>query len=633
MKHARKRHAELNLPPIQTQNDTEHAFASSSTHRNLNYVGQWLHGDQAMITNSTIKEQHEVNSPAKNGLLFCDAQYLLMTLAKNFERTDFSYICNAFFKRWECIVQKLSSNKSDAYLVYLKVLEDIRSVLDFIQDTNHSPCGGSDGQSERPHPSKRAEPRGNNALALGRGTISRTDRITRRDERKKSPSNGSSKNVLVASTDSGKDDVRREVDCPVFKHHIMHNTAPPCRGCRVTVMSQVRSHLNPNRAAGTHRSFPQFVKQCSRCKQDFVDRELYDNHKMNDCVFQLQVRGDIVVSWARQYLALYPDAQRIPLPWPNEIGWLPDAVLEQCRAPRTESISPSAFLDEGQEHSDPQPQMMTGIIESTETPDYAGATSHMLHDLTNPMFLRSSGSSTPVHNPDHRPAISIQVTSTEAIDSNGHHWQNTISSFQTLQRTMREAAPHLNDGQLRIMAIECERMLAISRGFYRQHHSEHPQGQGSIATSHASLSVQGSDGSYRSSSQSQHLQTLHYSQSVAANTHEHNEIATPSTDTLSSTRSYEASSSQHPTLTLTNPSSHHSPIDPSLLSPYSASSHRRTSLPPGTNEDAPRPRPTFLSRTSLPDDVYIDPSFIISPSDENGGYFSDFSYPYPGSDY
>jgi hypothetical protein len=568
--------------------------------------------------------------------LFCDAQYLLTTLAKKLERTDFSYICNAFFTRWESIVQRLSSDKSDAYPVYFKVLEDIRFVVDFIQDTNHSPCGGSDGQRERPHPSRRAEPRGNSGLALGRGTASRTDRITRRDERKKSPSNGSGKNVLVASTDSGKDDGRREVDCPVFKHHIMHNTAPPCRGCRVTVMSQVRSHLNPNRAAGTHRSFPQFVKQCSRCKQDFVDRELYDNHKMNDCVFQLQIRGDIVVSWARQYLALYPDAQRIPLPWPNEIGWLPDAVLEQCRAPRTESISPSAFLDEGQEYSDLQPQMMTGNIESTEAASrYAGATSHVLDDLTNPTFLRSSGSSPPVHDPDRRPAISIQVTSTGAIDSNGHHWQNTMAGFQTLQETMLEALPHLNEEQLGFMVTECERMLAFSRGSYRQHHLEQPQDQGSIATPYASLSVQGSDGSYRSSSQSQHLQTSHYSQFEAANMHEHNGLATPSTDALSSTRSYGASSSQHPTLTLTNPSSHYSPIDPSLLSPYSASSQRRTSLPPDTNVDAPRLRLAFFSRTSLPDDAdaYIDPSFIISPSDDNGGYFSDFLYRYPGSDY
>jgi hypothetical protein len=631
MKYGPHRDPALHLPPIQTQYDH---LTGSYVHKDLNYnVDQWLHTYQSLVSSPTAREQEGFNSRARSGLWSCDPQYVLTTLAEKLKRTDFTRVCNAFFTRWESIVQELSNNNSDAHCVYSKVIEDLYIVLYAINGTGLGPCRGSDGQDNRSPPSKRAEPRGNNTLVLGRGTASRMNRITKRSERKMSPANGPGKLALAALGESGNDEGRREVDCPVYKHHIMHNTAPPCRGCRVSVMSQVRSHLNPNRAAGTHRGFPQFIEQCSRCKRDFVDRQLYDDHRTKDCVFQRQTRGDIVVSWARQYLALYPDTQRIPLPWPNAIGWLPDSVLSQCRAPCTDSNSPSAFLEERQEQNNHQPQSMNATVDSSDEPGYAGAMNHVLHDLTNPTFLRSTRSSTPMPNPDRHLTNTFQVPSTAAIDGNRQHWQRILSSFETHQRTIREAAAHLSGAQLGFMARESERMLAISRGLYRQHHEESPRDNMNSATSNASLSPQGNDAVHSISTQLQRLETSGFHQLIAPSIDGSNEIMTPSTDTLPSARSYGASSSQHPTLTLTNPSSQYSPVDLTVLSHYSSSGRHQTSPPLDIDQDASRSRRAFFSQTSLPEDADVcsNPSLINSPNDSNGGYFSESPYPYLGS--
>jgi hypothetical protein len=94
----------------------------------------------------------------------------------------------------------------------------------------------------------------------------------------------------------------------------MHGTLPPCNGCRAASMSQVRGHLNPSRT-GTHGGYPAFVRQCSRCKDDFIDEETYNSHKTaNSCAFQSQSRLQIQIPWARQYLKLFPNATRVPLP-------------------------------------------------------------------------------------------------------------------------------------------------------------------------------------------------------------------------------------------------------------------------------------------------------------------------------
>lgn len=51
--------------------------------------------------------------------------------------------------------------------------------------------------------------------------------------------------VNVSTQDNEKHE--RKLDCPIYKHHSMHGTTSPCRGYSTQVMSQVRSHLYPQR--------------------------------------------------------------------------------------------------------------------------------------------------------------------------------------------------------------------------------------------------------------------------------------------------------------------------------------------------------------------------------------------------
>jgi hypothetical protein len=146
----------------------------------------------------------------------------------------------------------------------------------------------------------------------GGGSSERSNRVTKRLSHAK-PNH----KVQVAIDQRRNMSDGKRVDCPVFKHHIMHNTmhktSPPCQGCSVSVISQVRSHLDPKRA-GTHRGFPSFIRCCSRCNEQFVEKDMHDNHIKEGCDPQPQDRGDRILAWGRLYLALYPDSQRIPVP-------------------------------------------------------------------------------------------------------------------------------------------------------------------------------------------------------------------------------------------------------------------------------------------------------------------------------
>jgi hypothetical protein len=116
----------------------------------------------------------------------------------------------------------------------------------------------------------------------------------------------------VAKANKPKREDSEEVDCPDYKHHIMHRTSrtPPCRGCREVYMSQIRNHLNRVDHRGRSGAW-----QCSCCKKDFNDQEACETHEAaGACPHQPLRRGEIVLQWARLYLTRYPNATRIPSP-------------------------------------------------------------------------------------------------------------------------------------------------------------------------------------------------------------------------------------------------------------------------------------------------------------------------------
>jgi hypothetical protein len=462
------------------------------------------------------------------------------------------------------------------------------------------------------------------ALVHSTGITSPPNRIWKRGERRLSITGASGKNVLVATDDIAEIKEHREVDCPVYKHHLMYGTVPPCRGCRERLMSQVRSHLN--RAAGSHGGFPRFVQQCRRCKQDFVERQTYDSHKSaNTCAHQRQVRRDIVISWARQYLAIYPEARQIPLPWCDEMGWLPVSVLNHCRGSCVNSIAHESFLERGQGQADSHLQTQDPAENSSTDPFYNNIVGFVMYDLVNPTFTQATGSSTPVQNHARQDTVSLQEMTTEVSSRNDNYWNRVLRGFIHQQRTMLDAAAHLTEVQLRMQAEQCEQMYALSRTFYQQRQPQLTHVQVHPPITDDSFQIENLDSPSDLPLQPHYATPMRPQYDQYTIPDPNTQFVTLNPSTLPSTRSYGTWSSRHQAIT--DPSSTY---NTSLLSPCSTSPHRRSSLPTGIEQDALRFRalPSRISLPTAPDDC-IDPSLLDSPSEDNDedyyGILQDFS--------
>jgi hypothetical protein len=156
LKHARKQHPELHLPPVQKRHGTEqysresyntgnilkvntlmevhghdesHKSLAEETHAtqshpafgsgvpnplvsNLDYnVGQWLHVERGPVGDFTTTPQHAVESSAALEDFPHAAHSVFTALRANLIPSDYSRICESFFTRWQSIVQQLSKNE------------------------------------------------------------------------------------------------------------------------------------------------------------------------------------------------------------------------------------------------------------------------------------------------------------------------------------------------------------------------------------------------------------------------------------------------------------------------------------------------------------------------------------------
>ena len=120
LKHARSKHPELNLPPVQRRHGTEHDVTNPYTYtiedidvaQDPPYnVGQWLQVDQDFTGNHAFKVQHEVHPSAGVEEMPRAAQCVFTTLQRSLDPSDYSRICDSFFTRWESIVQQLKDDQ------------------------------------------------------------------------------------------------------------------------------------------------------------------------------------------------------------------------------------------------------------------------------------------------------------------------------------------------------------------------------------------------------------------------------------------------------------------------------------------------------------------------------------------
>ncbi|KAH7397202.1 hypothetical protein BKA66DRAFT_236324 [Pyrenochaeta sp. MPI-SDFR-AT-0127] len=326
---------------------TSYTHGSSTVASSLVFdVGQWLPTPpQISLREGNLghdarqKLQQEVTSIEVEELPRA-ARVVFASLHAILDLDTYSRLCDITFARWERLLEQLRNEQyvspyslphhdltlssSDAYPVYAKVVEDLYAVIHAIDsgaiDTASEASTAYSASRCRPSHGHQSASRGHehgiSTSGLGARAGLPANNGSKPIGRRASQPNGPGNNAKIIKGTKSKKSEFREVDCPEHKHYMMHRTPqsptfPPCQGCRETVMAQVRSHLN--RVIG-HRDFD-FVKQCSRCKMDFLDRATFANHDAaNTCKHQAQSRRDIRVPWARLYLARYPEATRVPSP-------------------------------------------------------------------------------------------------------------------------------------------------------------------------------------------------------------------------------------------------------------------------------------------------------------------------------
>lgn len=480
----------------------------------------------------------------------------------------------------------LIRQSSDAYSVYAMVVDDIRAVINAIDVAAHDPCAAAPvGYYSRA--SQRTVPYDNSKPSVGHNTgkASQNDRISKPIGARKQPHTSALGNhVQVVLDEHVNKEEDRKVDCPVYKYCSIYNFTSPCTGCSKPNMSQLRGHF---RNAGRHDGYPPCIHQCSRCQQDFIDEQLYDDHTRTRCVAHPQIRGDIVLSWGRFYLTLYPHERHIPVPWTNATGWLSDSEVRRCRAPLAASAASSPFLEARPSPHRSRPQTPAYIAPPDEQA-YGGAMNLVLNDVINPRFLQLPNMTEPVLNQDQEDLPSLQPPPVDTLISRAQYFHNVMQTFIAYQGAIAAAAPHLDSAQLAWMASQLTYMSRITRGAHDHVSSHPPQMEIHPATAHESPSTLAGGSMYATPSRS---------------TNWNGNYVTPAASTQPSSYGNTPNSSQYIGSAGTHPSS---TSDSRLLSPNSQLNRRQSGsvLSSPSMQDSVGLRRGLPSRISLPDEEH-----------------------------
>jgi hypothetical protein len=496
-------------------------------------------------------------------------------------------------------------------------MEDIRTTVQAVENTTDSfcaadPSGYKNRASKRQH--TRPHVNAHSRSAHDTPITSPTDRISKHSGRK--PSTGASgKGVLVDTEDLDETNKSKKVDCVVYKHHRMYGTTSTCSGFCASSMSQVRNHLNRGRG---HEIFPECVQQCGHCKQEFVERQAYEEHiSQVTCMSRPQFRGDKDVPWALLYLAHYPEAQRVPLPGHGDIGWLPASVVAECQELRGRPSASGAFSGERQDLSRPRPRTpTTGPDRSNET--YNAAIHHALGNLVLPAPAQSAH-----HFTTHDQARPNSPTSPLPIPRmpRNEHLLEVLHDVGTLQRTLLRAAPYLSQEDMRTVVEQCTQVVeqctqtAAYTGDYSDYKyppSTHDEVPAIVCDG---LSMENKNTMYMTPVRCQHHLSPGHDRGPfgTPDTSENGQFATPSTSQLPSNRSHETQFSLRFQLSTLSSSTTNEQGQQNFFAPTSGDD---CSPVPLTPQDAQHSL-GYVNWQSSPEtrELYIDPTLL----DQRGG--------------
>jgi hypothetical protein len=185
-----------------------------------------------------------------------------------------------------------------AYLVYHRVLVDLRAVVD-VFDTN---ANLSDSQQYRYRPAS--------LEMTGSGSGDRS-RLTPDANTDTFRLNNNRKGRAQDHGDSLSNHTRTFYQRAKMLNP--HERPPgPCTGCNVKYMSECRSHFHPERVRTHHNVLP-YYKHCKTCKKDFVDRQKLDEHH-STCFYRTIPHSAVLEQWIPLCLTLFPDDPDVPSP-------------------------------------------------------------------------------------------------------------------------------------------------------------------------------------------------------------------------------------------------------------------------------------------------------------------------------
>ncbi|KAF2849476.1 hypothetical protein T440DRAFT_127639 [Plenodomus tracheiphilus IPT5] len=341
LKHTRKQHPEPHLPYIKHQQEVN----------NVGIAAVGSHFDEPEPHCSSIKNIHaadegllsiRLNAHSSTEVMSAlHIMRMILTTLQNELGDDFPEYITRYLTSWSGKIEQMRLNRSHNYNAYRTVLAEIEDVFTAVTLER-------DTQDYRTHASQQIRTRRKSNMATGEGASRRPSKGQISKGKPLATRDKNSGRTSVAVTDIAKNAKPFCIGCPCHQRWLLRlgthfNDIKPCNGCSVTYMSEIRTHLKPERVRRNHPLIA-YYNHCPTCKRDFIDKEDFDNHR-NGCVHRTMTQGDIFAQWIPLCLELFPTDELLPSPYVGDNTPLDHAIVDRYRlAPSSQASLPS-FLD------------------------------------------------------------------------------------------------------------------------------------------------------------------------------------------------------------------------------------------------------------------------------------------------
>ncbi|KAL5117281.1 hypothetical protein ACEQ8H_004840 [Pleosporales sp. CAS-2024a] len=294
-----------------------------------------MEGDHETATCATALAEDpsttiQYHLPAMTHRAYCE----FATARASLSNEHYNLFCQAVLNLCTRIVEALKAEQPNLYPVFLQQSRDLHAQLTRGEDVPLRSGSFSqpvlskaqDGGLDREEASDFRQDKGKAPMSRRTSkALARTHPYAGRPT-KKAPADG----VFFDALEDFEPPADQKLDCPIHKWHLMYHQPSPCNGCGKLFMNGVRQHLLPTYSR-QHRGQLPFIQRCENCKDDFVDESSWNEggHSTRrqpgtgSCHARSQAQGSNIVVWARLFLKIHPNENRVPSPYRNDEKLLP----------------------------------------------------------------------------------------------------------------------------------------------------------------------------------------------------------------------------------------------------------------------------------------------------------------------